>query len=57
MLRAAGLETALRPARLMLQKPPLWNAWHHGIIGLDILNQVRTVTLDFQAMRLTLEKK
>ena len=54
-LEVAGSEAALHPARLMLQKPPLWNPWHHGIIGLDLLNQARTVTLDFQAMRLTLE--
>ena len=29
---------------------------YHGIIGMDVLDQAKTITIDFQAMRMTLAK-
>jgi len=48
--------------RTALQRVHIWDKGagtdlQHGVIGLDALNQAREVTLDFQAMRMTLTPK
>jgi predicted aspartyl protease len=55
-LRFGEWETALRPAAVSLDRVPLWSAWHYGCAGIDLLNRARSVTFDFKAMRLTLER-
>lgn len=54
-LHVGGMDVSLRNAVVLLEKAPAVNDWHHGRIGIDLLNQAERVTLDFQAMRLTLE--
>ncbi len=54
-LHVGGMDVSLRDAVVLLEKAPAVNEWHHGRIGIDLLNQAERVTLDFQAMRLTLE--
>lgn len=54
-LRVGGMDVTLRNAVVLLEKAPAVNAWHDGRIGIDALNQADRVTIDFQAMRLTLE--
>ena len=53
-LRIGGMDTALRDAPVLLEKVPNTSEWHYGRIGIDVLNEAQTVTLDLQAMRLTL---
>jgi hypothetical protein len=52
-LGVGGFETLLRPAAIEPKEDLGWG--HHGNFGLDLLNQARVVTIDFRAMRLTLE--
>ena len=47
-----GFETLLRPAPVSLQTDV--GSGHHGNLGLDLMNQARSVTIDFRSMRLTL---
>jgi hypothetical protein len=54
-LRVGGMETTLRDADVLLEKAALWESSKHGVIGINIVNRALTVTLDFRAMRLTLE--
>lgn len=56
-LRVGGMETKLRPAHTLLERQPLFNDRCHGSLGIRILNQAQTVTIDFQAMCLTLDAK
>jgi len=54
-LRVGGLRTPLRPAPV-LSKDVLEDAsWAHGWLGMDLLGQARSVTLDLAAMKLTLD--
>lgn len=53
-LRIGGTDTTLRDAHVLLEKAPDTSEWHYGRIGIDVLNQAQTVTLDLEAMRLTL---
>ena len=53
-VRIGGLDTTLRDADILLEKAPNTSEWHYGRIGIDVLNQAQTVTLDLQAMQLTL---
>jgi len=55
-LQIGGMDTTIRDADVLVEKAPQ-PTWHYGCIGIDALNQAQTVTLDFQAMRLTLEGK
>jgi len=52
-LQVGGLDVALRPANIF--SPPVGNDLQHGLLGMDLLSQARRVTVDFEAMRLTLE--
>jgi len=53
-LSIGGSFATKRPAGVLLEKPPL-HAKIHGVIGMDVLNSAPRVTLDLQAMRLTIE--
>lgn len=53
-LRIGGMDTTLRPAHVLLEKAPNTSKWHYGRIGIDVLSRAQTVTLDLEAMRLTL---
>ena len=50
-LRVGGFDAVLRPAHVL----PGEGEGDDGVIGMDVLKQARTVTLDFKAMRLVLE--
>lgn len=52
-LRVGGLETTLHSAQVL--KTNIGSQWHYGNLGLDVLSQANTVTLDFRAMTLSLE--
>jgi len=54
-LRAGGCEVKLDPAEISLRKN--MDNRYCGNLGLDVLNQARVVTLDFDAMTLTLERR
>jgi hypothetical protein len=49
-----GFNAALRPATVLLQETTIQSRWHHGNLGMDLLSQAATVTMDFAAMTLTL---
>ncbi len=54
-LRVGGLQTHLNPAEVLsrdLLEDPLDS---HGLLGMDLLGQARSVTFDLGAMRLTLD--
>jgi hypothetical protein len=51
-LRVGGFDSVLRPANLF--SPPVGNDLQHGNLGVDVLSQAAEVTIDFQAMSLTL---
>lgn len=50
-LMLAQAPIVMRPARIVSFPA----AWGHGVLGLDVFKEARTVTLDFGTMRLTLE--
>jgi predicted aspartyl protease len=54
-LRVGGAAVVLRPASVLLKQTTDASQWHHGNLGLDLLNQARVVTIDFTAMTLALE--
>jgi predicted aspartyl protease len=47
-LRIGGLEVTLRPANVFSR--PVGNEHHHGLLGMDLLDQAREVTIDFRSM-------
>ena len=51
-LRVGNMETVLRQVPVVLERV-LFST--HGTIGMDVLNRAKQVTLDFKAMRLSLE--
>jgi len=53
--RLGGRDTILRPALVFLRHDADASQWHYGEVGLDILNQGHSVTLDFRSMTLSLE--
>jgi predicted aspartyl protease len=53
-LSIGGAQATMRSAGVLLEKPPL-HSKIHGVIGMDVLNSASRVTLDLQAMRLTIE--
>jgi hypothetical protein len=54
MLSIGGTDWTFHQAGVLLEKRPGQNE-RHGILGMDLLNSARRVTLDLHAMRLTLE--
>ena len=54
-LRIGGHDVLLRPAHVLLQKSSGTSGMFESNLGMDLLNQARTITLNFQSMTLTLE--
>jgi predicted aspartyl protease len=54
-LRISGPELVLKPAEVLLKETASDLRWSHVWIGMDMLNQARSVTLDFKSMTLALE--
>jgi hypothetical protein len=54
-LRIGGHDVLLRPAHVLLQKSSGTSGMFEGNLGMDLLNQAHTITLNFQSMTLTLE--
>jgi hypothetical protein len=52
-LRIGGFETTLRPANVFSK--PVGNEYQHGLLGLDLLTQAHSVSVDFRSMSLALE--
>ncbi len=57
-LKLAGLDTVIQKVPVFLEPPPSPSPCLgcYGIAGRDLLNQARVVTLDFKAMKLTLDR-
>jgi hypothetical protein len=53
-LRVGGFNAALRPATVLLKETTIESRWRHGNLGMDLLSQATTVTMDFAAMTLTM---
>jgi len=54
-LRVGGLRTRLSPAQVLSKDPMDDTRGVHGLMGMDLLGQARSVTLDLAAMKLTLD--
>jgi hypothetical protein len=55
-IRIGGLRAALHSVPVFLEPVPNISGGSYGNAGMDLLNQARTVTLDFRAMKLTLDR-
>lgn len=54
-LRIGGLDVVSRPGVVLLKETGSKSHWLHGNLGLDLLGQAKTVTIDFAAMTLHLD--
>jgi predicted aspartyl protease len=54
-LRIGGHDLLLRPAHVLLENSSGTSGMFAGNLGMDLLNQAHTITLNFQSMTLTLE--
>lgn len=54
-LSIGGREVLLRSAHVLLEKSSGTSGMFEGNLGMDLLNQAHTITLNFQSMTLTLE--
>jgi len=54
-LRIGGFDTVLRPAHVLLDPMLAAGKRDHGNLGMDLLGQARSVTIDFRSMTLVLE--
>lgn len=54
-LQVGAHDVVLKPAHVLLVEHNGNSAWYFGNLGMDLLNQASTVSLDFQAMTLRLE--
>jgi hypothetical protein len=54
-LRIGGFDTILRHAPVLLKDTTSDSHWWHVWLGMDLLNQPRMVTLDFNSMTVALE--
>jgi Aspartyl protease len=50
-----GVELALKPATVLLEENNSTSAWFKGNLGMDLLNQARSVDVDFGSMTLSLK--
>jgi predicted aspartyl protease len=53
--RLGGVDVALKPASVLLEENNSTSAWFKGNLGMDLLNQARSVDLDFGSMTLSLK--
>lgn len=49
-----GREVFLKPAHILLQDNNSTASWFAGNLGMDLLNQARTIEVDFSAMKISL---
>lgn len=49
-----GQDVSLRPAHILLKSNNSTSAWFYGNLGMDLLNQGRSVEVDFNSMKLML---
>jgi hypothetical protein len=54
-VKLGGFEMLFRDAPVLARATVGASKWHHGRIGMDLLNQANRVTIDFRAMKITLE--
>ena len=54
-LRVGGFDAVLRPARVLLSQTTPDSGWYYGRLGLDALRLARRVTIDFEALTLTMQ--
>lgn len=54
-LRIGGFDTVLRPADVLVSQTLPAGQRNHGNLGMDLLGQARSVTIDFQSMMLVLK--
>lgn len=54
-LRIGGLQTVLRPAQVLVSQTTGAGQRDHGNLGMDLLGQARSVTIDFRSMTLALK--
>src|ERR1039457_2066503 len=52
-LRVGGFEASLQPANIFAR--PVGNEFQHGNLGMDLLSQAHSVSVDFKAMSLVLQ--
>jgi hypothetical protein len=53
--RLGGVDVALKPATVLLKENNSTSAWFRGNLGMDLLNQARSVDVDFGSMTLSLK--
>lgn len=54
-LQIGGLDTVLRPAHVLATQATAAGQRDHGNLGMDLLGQARSVTIDYRSMRLDLK--
>jgi hypothetical protein len=54
-LQVGAHDVVLKPAHVLLKEHNSNSAWYFGNLGMDLLNQAHSVTLDFQSMTLALD--
>ena len=54
-LRVGGFDAVLRPAHVLLSQTTPDSEWYYGRLGLDVLRLARQVTIDFEALTLTMQ--
>ena len=52
-LRVGGFEASLQPANIFAR--PVGNEFQHGNLGMDLLSQAHSVSVDFKSMSLVLQ--
>ncbi len=55
MLRVGGFDAHLHPAHVLLGETTPNSRWYYARLGLDVLNLAHQVTIDFEALTLTLQ--
>lgn len=53
--RLGGVDVTLKPANILLEENNSTSAWFKGNLGMDLLNQARSVDVDFGSMTLSLK--
>jgi hypothetical protein len=54
-LQVGGQVVSLKPAHVLVKQSSDTSSWAAGNLGMDLLNQARTITVDFHAMTLSLQ--
>jgi tetratricopeptide (TPR) repeat protein len=54
-LQVGGHDAVLKPAHVLMVEHNAGSQWYFGNLGVDLLNQASSVTMDFRSMTLTLQ--